>query len=78
LHVQHPNTRRRVSAATHRLAVSAAVLLSTANLDLKSAKEALRTIANLFGRQGSSMSSFEMLKSGLVEELLVFASDDVH
>jgi hypothetical protein len=54
------------------------VLLSTANLDLKSAKEALRTIANLFGRQGSSMSSFEMLKSGLVEELLVFASDDVH
>ena len=55
---------------------SAAKHLSTPELDLKSAKEALRTIADLFGRQDSSMSSFEMLKSGLVGEFLAFASDE--
>jgi E3 ubiquitin-protein ligase TRIP12 len=55
---------------------SAAKRLSAPELDLKSAKEALRTIAALFGRQDSSMSSFEMLKSGLVGELLAFASDE--
>ncbi|SRR6266852_6509561 len=47
-----------------------------AEIDLKSTKEALRTIADLFGHPVSSMSSFEMLKSGLVQELLVFAADE--
>jgi len=50
--------------------------LATPEIDLKSAKDALRTIADLFGRQTSSMSSFEMLKSGLVQELLAFGSDE--
>jgi len=55
---------------------AAAKRLATPEIDLKSAKDALRTIADLFGRQASSMSSFEMLKSGLVQELLAFASDE--
>jgi len=40
---------------------TAAKWLATPEIDLKSAKDALRTIADLFGRQTSSMSSFEML-----------------
>lgn len=55
---------------------SAAKRLSSSDLDLKSAKDALRIITDLFGRQDAALSSFEMLKSGLVEELLAFASDE--
>jgi len=55
---------------------TAAKWLATPEIDLKSAKDALRTIADLFGRQTWSMSSFEMLKSGLIQELLAFASDE--
>lgn len=50
--------------------------LASPNLEPKVAKEALKIIADSFGRQDSSLSSFEMLQSGLVEELLTFAEDE--
>lgn len=49
--------------------------LAKTDLTLEAAKDALKVIAGIFGRPNSPMSSFEMLKSGVVEELLAFAID---
>lgn len=60
---------------------AAAKRLAAVDLDLKGAKEALKSIANLFndggrGKGKDGISSYEMLQSGLVDELLGFAKDE--
>jgi E3 ubiquitin-protein ligase TRIP12 len=52
--------------------------LTAADLNMESAIHALQGVADIFGRSNSPLSSFEMLKSGVIEALLAFASDATH